>query len=223
MLGKDRERINKKIILAQRQVREHLDMTGGSRKNFLAEGGMSVLGNLKNQILESDEAFQYKENSKNLAKILEIKEKGLGHLLAPRDLESAENYEKNPEGGPITYSGMMTEINIPPSANFDYGTEISINNILSYDSNLVKVMGNYKIQHPDAPDLDPQNNPKDYMKIVAFAKKMGYGGTGSNTTAMRERAAASRARAAYENKRSTKQKDLKKSFISQYNVCNCLG
>jgi len=158
MLGKDRERINKKIILAQRQVREHLDMTGGSRKNFLAEGGMSVLGNLKNQILESDEAFQYKENSKNLAKILEIKEKGLGHLLAPRDLESAENYEKNPEGGSITYSGMMTEVKIPPSTNFDYGTEIPINNVLSYDSNLVKIMGNYKIQHPDAPDLDPQNN-----------------------------------------------------------------
>jgi hypothetical protein len=81
-------------------------------------------------------------------------------------------------------------------------------------------MGNYKIQHPDAPDLDPQNNPKDYMKLVAFAKKMGYGGTGNNTTAMRARAAASRARAAYENKRSTKQKDLKKSFISQYNVLN---
>ena len=220
MLGKDRERINKKIILAQRQVREHLDMTGGSRKNFLAEGGMSVLGNLKNQILESDEAFQYKENSKNLAKILEIKEKGLGHLLAPRDLESAENYEKNPEGGSITYSGMMTEVKIPPSTNFDYGTEIPINNVLSYDSNLVKIMGNYKIQHPDAPDLDPQNNPKDYMKLVAFAKKMGYGGTGNNTTAMRARAAASRARAAYENKRSTKQKDLKKSFISQYNVLN---
>lgn len=220
MLGKDRERINKKIIMAQKQIRDHLSETGGSKKNFLAEGGMSVLGSLKNQILESDEAFQYKENKKNLAKILEIKEKGLGHLLAPRDLESAENYEKNPEGGSISYSGMMTEVEIPPSTNFAFGTEIPINNVLSYNANMIKIMGNYKIQHPDAPELDPQNNPKDYMKLVAFAKKMGYGGTGSNTAVIRQQAADAKARAAYEKKRSTAQSDLKNSFLSQYNVLN---
>lgn len=219
MLGKDRKKINQKIMLAQKQVRDHLSSTGGSKKNFMAQGGLSVLGDIQNQITESDEAFQYQENKKNLAKILEIKEKGLGHLLAPRDLKSAEDYEKNEEGGPISYSGMMTEVEIPPSANFDYGTEIPMNNILSYNSNLMKIMGNYKIQHPDAPELDPHKNPDDYMKIVAFAKKMGYGGSGSNTTMLRDKMVQSQKRAEYEKKTSTtKEKDGTLSYLNELNV-----
>ncbi len=220
MLDKDRKKINQKIVLAQKTIREHLSQTGGSRKDFMAQGGINVLGDIQNGIIQSDEANQYKENKKNLAKILEIKEKGFGHLLAPRDIEAMEAYQNNEDGGPISYSGMMTEVEIPPSANFDYGTEIPINNILSYNSNLMKIMGNYKIQNPDAPELDPQKNPEDYVKLVAFAKKMGYGGQGSNTTMLRQKMIADQEKAAYDKKTSTNKKD--EGTISYLNELNVL-
>jgi hypothetical protein len=214
MLEKDRAKINKRIIQSQQQIRKHLSDTGGSMKDFMAQGGISLTNNIKNQVIRSDEAIQYQENKKNLAKILEAQEKGLGHLLSPRDLQSLKEHQENPDGGPITYSGMMAQVEIPPAANFDYGKEISPLAIMSYDANMVKILGNYKIAYPDRPELDP-NNPNDRAQIISFMKEMGYGGMGSNTTRIKEQYALQKAREKQAAKDNTK-KDGKHSFMYAY-------
>lgn len=190
LLEKDRKMINKKISMSQGQITNHLKDAGGSRKRFMEQGGLSVLGNISNDIMRSPEAIRYQENKANLTKILEMKEKGLGHLIAPRDLQSLEEYERNENGGSITYSGVMSEIEIPPSENFDYGTEIPLERILSNKSNMMRITANYKLNYPDRPE-------PTYADIYAFTKKMGYGGTGSNTTKLRMAAVEAQAKAKY--------------------------
>ena len=217
LLEKDRMKINKKVLSAQKQVREHLSTAGGSRKKFMEQGGMSAMNEISNGIIRSDEAITYQENKKNLAKILEAKEKNLGHLLTPTDLKSLEAYDGNPEGGRITYGGMMSEVEIPPSANFDYGTDIPLEKILSHGSNMMKIMNNYATNYPDRPTLDPTKNREDYHKLVAFAKKMGYGGTGSNTTRIREKMTADRQRAAFNRKHSIDPNKKEITFTNEIN------
>jgi hypothetical protein len=211
MLEKDRKKINERVRMAQRQVREHLSQTGGSRKDFMANGGLTVMNDMTNGIIRSDEAVTYQENKKNLAKILEAKEKGMGHLIAPADVASAEAYEKNPEGGKITYSGIMSEIEIPPSANFDYGTEIPIENIITYGSNAMKITANYKINYPNRP-------APNWEELVEFAKKMKYGGTGSNTTRMRANAQEAKKRAEYDKKTNTDKSSKTRSVVTEHSV-----
>ncbi|MBV1928134.1 MAG: hypothetical protein KUG81_01285 [Gammaproteobacteria bacterium] len=209
LLEKDRSRINKKILMAQKDVTGHLDKMGGSRKMFMEQGGLSVMNNMSNDIMQSDEVITYGENKKNLAKILEAKEKGLGHLLAPADLESLENYDASPNGGTISYSGMMAEVEIPPSANFDYGSDIPIENILSFKSNMIKIKQNYKTNYPNRPE-------PNYLELIAFSKKMGYGGTGSNTIRIREKMIADKQRAAYDKK--NKKDPNKISFLNEAKI-----
>tara|TARA_R110000772_G_scaffold240754_2_gene353022 strand:- start:818 stop:2896 length:2079 start_codon:yes stop_codon:yes gene_type:complete len=217
-LDKDRKRINKKIASSQQIVTEHLSRTGGSKRMFMEQGGFSALNKIKNDILQSDESVQFGENQKNLAKILEAKEKGLGHLISPTDLKSLEDYNANEEGGPISYNGIMSEVEIPDSKNFDFGTDIPLEKILSNGSNMMKIMNNYAINYPDRPPLDPSKNQDDYLKIVAFAKKMGYGGTGSNTTRIREQMIRDRQKAVYDRKSSLAKKDPTISYLNEVNV-----
>jgi hypothetical protein len=209
MLDKDRIKINKKILQAQGQLRKHLKLTGGSRRQFMEQGGFSVLNNISNDIIRSDESVIYQENKKNLAKILEIKEKGLGHLLAPTDLQSIEDYEKNPDGGRIKYSGILSEVEIPPSDAFDYDTDIPLEKILSYKSNAIRIRENYKINYPDRPD-------PTWEELISFAKKMGYGGVGSNTIRIREQMNKEQARARY-NKNNKKDR-LTNSWLNNYKI-----
>lgn len=209
LLEKDRTRINKKILMAQKDVTKHLGDMGGSRKMFMERGGLSIMNGISNDIMQSEEVITYGENKKNLAKILEAKEKGLGHLLAPADVESADAYDKNPNGGKISYSGIMSEVEIPPSANFDYGTDIPMQNILSYKSNMIKIRQNYKTNYPNRPE-------PNYLELIAFSKKMGYGGTGSNTVRIREKMLADRQRAAYDLK--NKKDKNKISFLNEAKV-----
>lgn len=190
LLEKDRNRINKRIKMAQSQITDHMRLNGGSRKRFMEQGGLSFLNGITNEVMRSPEAVRYQENKKNLAKIIEAKEKGLGHLLSPRDLKSLEEYENGEEGAAITYSGIMAEVEIPPSANFDYGTDIPLENILSHGSNMMKIKHNFELSYPD--------REANYANIYAFAKKMGYGGTGSNTTRAQLEARARQQRAAKE-------------------------
>lgn len=210
MLEKDRKIMNKRISMAQDQITEHLIDAGGSRKRFQEKGGMSIMGDMSNEILRSPEAVQYQENKKNLTKILELQEKGMGHLLTPKDLQSAEDYKANPNGGAITYSGVMNEIEIPPSANFDYGTDIPLEKILSYNSNMIKIRDNFKMAYPEKP-LNTGN-------LIAFAKEMGYGGMGSNNTRIREKARSDALMAKYQNSKTTSKKAMANSFLGNWNM-----
>lgn len=209
LLDKDRNRINARIRLAQKQIGDHMRKSGGSRSRFMEQGGLGIMNQISNDIIRSPEAVQYQENKKNLAKIYQIQEKGFGHLISPKDLKSLEDHQNNPNGGPISYSGMLAEIKIPPAIQFDYDTNIPYEKIMSFDSNMIKIMGNFEIVHPD--------KEPTHANIVAFMKEMGYGGQGANTIKLRTQAikAASYARA----KRNSpiKADKLPKSFLNQYN------
>jgi hypothetical protein len=188
LLGKDREVINNRIKAAQNNLKSHLRDNGGSRSQFMENGGLSVLNGIKNDIVKSDEMIRYEENKTNLAKIIEAKEKGFGHLLSPKDLRSVQAYEKNEQGGAITYGGIMTEIELPPSAAYEIGKDMPIEDIVKYDNNSARINANYMMYH----DTDLPPTPKQRKD---FAIAMNYGGVGTSVALAQ---AAARVQAARE-------------------------
>lgn len=72
--------------------------------------------------------------------------KGFGHLINPSDMANLENYQKT-GNGKITYTGMMSEIEMPKDDKYEYGISIPAKDILY--KNYMKIMGNYKLTHPD--------------------------------------------------------------------------
>lgn len=209
MLDKDRMRLNKKTMMAQKQIRQHLKERGGSRKSFMQAGGATILNDIKNSIIRSDEAIRFEENKKNMAKIIEAKEKGLGHLLSPSDLRSLEDYENNEDGAAITYSGLMSEIELPPSNAFDYGTNIPMQNIINFKQNKMKILTNYKIANPDKP------NPSD-IQLEAFAREMGYGGVGTNENQLRQELAQQKLANQQKQTKPTKPEIEPKSYLNNW-------
>lgn len=209
LLEKDRVAMNKKIMRSQNMIQQEISKYGGSIKHFRENGGVNITNTIKNNILKSDEAVRYEENKKNLARIFEAQSKGLGHLLSPKDLKSVEDYNNNEEGGRITFSGMMSEVEIPPSANFDYGTDIPLEKIMSYKGNMMKILNNYKIVYPDDTEIT-------HAKLAVFAKQMGYGGQGSNTTAIRLKAQQAQKAKQYKNQTSTKNNRV--SYLANWNA-----
>ena len=179
LLEKDRIRINKRIAKSQEMIQDHFRKTGGSRAKFLEQGGLRVVGDLTNDIMRSDEAIRYQENKTNLARIIAAKDAGKTHLINPKDLASAEDYENQPDGAKITYSGLMNEIKIPPSNETDYGTQIDPMRVLGFDTNRAKITANF---------LAIKNRPEGYvpndLELLEFIQEQGYGGYGSNTAKM---------------------------------------
>ncbi len=195
LLEKDRIRINKRIAKSQEMIQDHFRKTGGSRARFLEQGGLRVVSDLTNDIMRSDEAIRYQENKTNLARIIAAKDAGKTHLINPRDLASAEDYENQPDGARITYSGLMNEVEIPPANQTDYGTEIDPMRILGFNANRAKITANY-LAVKNKPDGTVPND----AQLLNFIKEQGYGGYGSNTTKM-QLAARSRKSSAGKSKK----------------------
>lgn len=179
LLEKDRIRINKRIAKSQEMIQDHFRKSGGSRARFLEQGGLRVVGDLTNDIMRSDEAVRYQENKTNLARIIAAKDAGKTHLINPKDLASAEDYENNEEGAKITYTGLMNEVEIPPANQTDYGTKIDPMRVLGFSANRAKITANF---------LAVKNRPEGYVpnegELLNFIDEQGYGGYGSNTANM---------------------------------------
>jgi hypothetical protein len=206
MLEKDRNQINKRIGMAQDQITSHMRDSGGSKKRFMEQGGLSAMSKISNDIMRSPESVKYQENKKNLAKILELQEKELGHLISPKDLQSWTDYQSNENGGTISFSGVMSNIEMPPPANFDYGTDIPLEKILSNGSNMMRIKSNYAMTYPDRPE-------PNHGDLLGFAKLMGYGGTGSNTARMRAASAEAIKKAQYKKNKKANAKG--NSFVGR--------
>lgn len=172
LLGPDREKVNQKALAFQSDIKKKIRMYGGDRKLFMQNGGNGVMANYSSSITNSEEFTTYKENKENLARILSIQEKGMGHLLVQKDVDSMQAYERN-KGGKISYSGVMSEIELPDQNNYDLGAPIPMSDIMNNKENYMKILGNYRLHFPN------DDNPTD-EHIKAFANKMGYGGKGSN-------------------------------------------
>lgn len=198
LLGKDRKRINNQIRNAQNQVKGALDKYGADKSKFMANGGMSLMSGLQTDILHSDEAERYKQNKENLARIMEMQEKGLGHLISPNDLQTVEDYHTNDDGATISYSGVMSEVEIPHD-KFALDEEINPYFIMNHSSNMMKILGNYAKVYPDRPEpeMGPDGRPtrRGTAQIVAFMNKMGYGGMGQSAALMQKKMAQQTAQA----------------------------
>lgn len=207
LLEKDRNRINKRMLDSQKQLKEALHDYGGSRSEFQANGGLSVINNIKNGIMRSDEASRYKSNKENLARIFKAQVEGMAHLIAPSDLKSVEDYHNNEDGAAISYSGLMAEIELPPSEAFDIGEQIPMHNILGYKGNAFKILGNYKMAYPDRPE-------PNWKELADFAAQMGYGGVGTDRSKQQAKLEEQKLRAQYEKETKT---DTNHSFVTKLN------
>lgn len=177
MLVGDRKKINERAIGVQAQIRENIKLFGGSRTKFFANGGLSLIGDYTNKVLDSKEVAMYKNNKVNLEKILEIKEKKMGHLLTPADLQSLKDYEQN-GSGEISYTGLMNDIPMPSDKLFMFGTTTTPDQILFHEDNYVKILGNYQLENPDV-DISKYDKAKLDKVLLGYTHAKGYKVRGS--------------------------------------------
>jgi len=210
LLSGDRKRINSKAVSIQSEIRKNIKLFGGSRKKFMANGGMAMIGDYKNKVLDSEEFQVYKENKVNMEKILDLKQKNLGHLLTPQDQLALKNYDDNGSGR-ITYSGLMNEIEIPKDSLFDYGSDIGPSDIIATGSNTMKLVSNFMLEYPNAEPPNPET--KDGVTTLRnYVIAKGYGGKGSDKTKMQLAAAQRKARASATGSTKT----AKPNYIDSY-------
>lgn len=169
LLEEDRNAINRKARQMASSVREHIRSTGGNMRKFFENGGHKMLGDYRSSIINSAEASAYIENKKNMEKILDLQQKGLGHLINPRDLYNLQQRQKNGTGI-ITYSGMLNEINIDEMAkDYAYGQYIPAEDILN--KHYMKILGNYQATY----DVKEQPSRDDLLAYVhaTFGERKG--------------------------------------------------
>ena len=177
MLAGDKSKINARSKNLQAQIRSQIKANGGSRSKFLANGGVAVLGDYSKNLLESKEVAQFKENKINLEQLLEIKKKGMGHLLADKDRLSLSEYNKHGTGT-ISYSGLKSEIEIPPADSFMFGTYATPMEMLQHGENYMKILGNYKIDNPDS-EIETYDQQKQYETLLMYTREQGWTQRGS--------------------------------------------
>ena len=180
LLGKDRERVNRKFLDYQKQIKEAISSSGVSKADFMKNGGLSKINEIKNGLMQSEEYSRYLTNQENNAKLIQaMSSPATRDLVNPNDVASMEAYNNNEDGGEITYSGLMARVEIPPANQFEFGQEIPIDKISNYNGNMLRIMANYKMVNPNAPDINLEN-PADQQRLTKFMYQMGYGGMGSN-------------------------------------------
>lgn len=182
LLERDRNKINDKALGLQNEIRNKI-REYGSKKDFYANGGLALLKGYKSDLMNSQEVSAYKENKVNLENIYKIQLAGKGHTIAPRDIKAMQDYQ-NGTGDRVTYSGMMSELDYPEEL-YNFGEDISLENILRSKDNYAKVAANYFIENPDMKGL-----PKAELdvQLLGFMKKMGYAAKGTDKDKMKYQA-----------------------------------
>lgn len=178
MLLKDKKKVNQRIRMAQDMLRQNVAANGGSRASFMENGGGAYLSEMSNELINSEEVNQYKENKKNLSMIMWAQQNGLGGRLLPKDLQSMMNYDASEDGGKISYSGIMNEVKIPPHQKYALGQEIPVEDIMDHQGNMMSILANYKMMFPDRQIPNP-NTMDGRRHIGNFVRSMGWGDTGS--------------------------------------------
>jgi hypothetical protein len=171
LLAPDRDKINRKAKDMAVGIRENIKTFGGNMGKFLENGGHRVMADYKSAITNSEESSQYLDNKKNMDRIVDMQMKGFGHLLNPKDKANLQDYEKN-KGGIVTYSGQMSEIEMPPASEYDYDEEIPTEDILYNKENYAKILGNYLMTYPE-------NQNPSREDLIAFTNSQ-YKGRGSD-------------------------------------------
>jgi hypothetical protein len=150
MLGPDRERIQKKSLELQANIRSKIEEYG-SRKAFFSNGGVALLSKYKSEVLNSPETLSYMDNKSNMETLMKIMQEGKGHLISDTDRESLENYNAG-RGTAISYSGLKAEVKIPENY-YDYQEEVPAEVILK--SNYLQIYNNWLLDNPGLKGLKP--------------------------------------------------------------------
>jgi len=177
MLSGDRKRINERSKALQGQIRQQIKAFGGSRAKFMASGGLAMIGDYTRGVLDSPEVATYKDNKKNLETILDVQKKGMGHLLSARDTLALQEYNKLGTGN-ITYSGLKSQIDMPPSESILFGQYATGSEILFYDQNYLKILGNYKVDHPDS-DIETWSEDAQRGELLSYTLAEGWAQRGT--------------------------------------------
>lgn len=172
LLGYDREKVNQRARELHNRVSEKIKFYGGNLQKFMNNGGARMMNRFTGDLLNSPEFSLYRRNKENLARIMDAQQKGYGHLLLQKDVDSMMRYKEN-KGGEITYNGLMTQLEMPDPNNYDLGQDVPIEDIVGHKENYMKILGNYMMHYPDDQNVTMED-------IKAFAYKMGYGIKGSN-------------------------------------------
>lgn len=197
LLENDRNAIRKVHNESKDFLREQLKMHGGSYKKFMAAGGLRVLGNYKAGIINSEEANRYKNNAQNMARIIQARDSGMAHLISEKDLFNLNKYETE-GGGDITYSGLLSPIELVDQGAFMLGQEIPAEYILKHKNNYSAIYANYTREFPEKGK--PSNE-----ELLAYTRKK-YASVGKNQ-AMLQYA-----------QRTNEAKATKKSETDQYKL-----
>lgn len=173
LLENDRYAINQKALKLQSDLKEKIKALGGSKRAFMQNGGMNDILQYKNDILNSEEFSRFKNNRINLERLLMVKERGMGHLINIKDEQSLQNYYAN-NGGEITYTGILNEIDVDENA-YAFGHDITPEEVLAVESNRMKIISNFESDTGEKYIPRYKDEAlKDYIKFK------GYGGRGKN-------------------------------------------
>lgn len=171
LLEEDRKKIRGLHEKGQMFLREELKKHGGSYSEFMKNGGIRVLQNYKNSIINSEEALMYKKNAENLAHIIKARDAGKGGFINGVDLKNLEMYQAN-GGGEITYNGLLSPIEMPPASSYGLGHQIPPEQILKNKNNYSAILSNYMRENPDKPQ-------PNQAQLIEYTRRK-YSGMGNN-------------------------------------------
>jgi hypothetical protein len=175
LLERDREKINKKAINLQVQIKDKIKEYGG-RKQFYQNGGLGLLKKSKTELLYSDEVGRYRDNQKNLERIFATQAAGKGSLISKRNMKALTDYQ-NGNGDYIEFDGLKSEVVIPHEW-YQFGDKIAPEKIMEHDDNYLKLWNNVLLEQPELKGLTGQDQ---YNAIYQYTQE-NHNGLGSDKT-----------------------------------------
>lgn len=200
LLVYDKQKINEKAKLLQREVRDQIKMYGGSRTEFMNNGGASLMGGYINNVLGSDEFNQFKQNKQNMVMVLAaLSNPQTSSLVSQKDINNLRSYESN-KGGKITYSGLLPSIEMPNPDLYDYGSNIPSKDILMHGNNYNSIKARMIMEEYYVGD--PKNITPEM--VTAYFNTLKISGVGANTTKIKEQYDLAKKQLELENAYKTK-------------------
>jgi hypothetical protein len=217
LLPYDKAKIQEKSKFLQRQVREQIKAYGGSRTEFMNNGGASLMGQYMNNLTGSEEFATFKENKKNMTMLLAaLSSPETAHLVTQKDINSLKSYNNN-KGGKISYSGLLPELKMPDAQAYDYGTKIPDNDIIFNENNYNALKARMIIEEfyvGDPSKITPE-------QVKAYFNTLGVSSNGQNVEKIKQQYEYNKAEMQEKYKFATKQLETsgkEETEDSNYNI-----
>lgn len=147
LLEGDRKQIQNKARDLQADLKEEI-RNAGSYKKFMENGGVRMLAKYQDNVVNSEEAKIYSDNAKNMAHIIKAIDFGKAGLLTTQDLKNLQDYKTNGYGK-LSYSGLLSEVDMPDEQAYELGTQVPAEEILGNKNNYSAILSNFMREHPE--------------------------------------------------------------------------